>query len=254
MKLVILVFLLILIFLIIKRFKSQDNEGFGLIPEVTIDFLDKKDACKVLNKSNKYFEYLNKNDLEARNLLSYNASNIPRPTTKEIISYYCNHLLDFTDKEKMKIKMVLNWILRNCPNKFSKYFKNWRIAKFDNSIENGYPHTHKDVVFVSQQFVDEILNSGKTNYIIDTLIHEQVHVLQRKMPEKFEKLYNNYWHFKKVNEITGIESLLDLYRTNPDGLDVNYVFKNKIWLGCVYKKLPKKKDGCSLLLCCSSKK
>lgn len=239
MKVVLLIFLLILTFLIVR--KTKNNESFGLIPEVTIDFLNKKQACKVLDSSNKYFEYLNKNDLEARSIITYNASNIPRPSTSNIINYYCDHVLEFTDKEKMKIKMILNWLLRNCPNKFCKYFKKWRIAKFDNTIENGYPHTHKDVVFVSQKFVDEILSSGKTNHVIDTFIHEQVHVLQRKMPDKFEKLYTNYWHFKKVNEIQGIENLLDLYRTNPDGLDVNYVFKNKIWIGCVYKKVPQKR-------------
>jgi len=38
-----------------------------------------------------------------------------------------------------------------------------------------------------------------------------------------------------------LENYLDNYRTNPDGMDLYYVFKNKIWLACVYKQKTKKR-------------
>lgn len=239
MKIVLLIFTLILVFLLVKK----SRERFDLIPEVDIEFLEKKIACSVLKSSKKYFEYLNKNDLEARNIIHYNASNIDRPTTNSILNHYCSSVLEFTETERTKIKSVVNYIYRNTSSKFLGYFKKWRFAKFSNSIENGYPHTHGNVIFVSQNLVDNLVKSYNTplditkiSDLVDTFIHEKVHVLQRNHPEKFEKLYSKYWHFKKVKEINNIENYLDHYRTNPDGLDLYYVFKNNIWLGCVYKK------------------
>jgi hypothetical protein len=244
MKIVLLLFTLILIFLLIKK----NREGFAFIPEANIDFLNKKTACGVLRSSKKYFEYLNKNDLEARQLIYYNASNLERPQTDSIIKHYCDNLLEFTIEEKDKIKSVINYIYRNISSKFLGYFKNWRFAKFSNSIENAYPHTHGDVVFLSQKLVDNLteeynnpLDITRISGLVDTLIHENIHILQRQYPKKFENLYTKYWDFKKVNEITGIENYLDNYRTNPDGLDLYYVFKNKIWLGCIYKTNTKKR-------------
>ena len=98
MKIVLLLFTLILIFLLIKK----NREGFAFIPEANIDFLNKKTACGVLRSSKKYFEYLNKNDLEARQLIYYNASNLERPQTDSIIKHYCDNLLEFTIEEKDK--------------------------------------------------------------------------------------------------------------------------------------------------------
>jgi len=248
MKIVLLIFTLILICLIYRKSLKRDTFS-NIIPKSQIEFLSKKQACGVLTNSKKYFEYLNKNDLEARGIIYYNASNISRPTTQSIIKHYCDNVLEFSDDEKDKMSSILNWIYRHLPNKkMVNYFKVWKLAKLDNKIENGYPHTHGDVIFVSQQFVDNIMDDYKTPLdipnipnIVDTLIHEKVHVLQRKYPDKFHNLYTKYWNFKKVKEIQNIDNYLDLYRTNPDGLDVYYVFGNKIWLGCFYKKAAHKR-------------
>ena len=244
MKIVLIIFTLVFIFLLLRK----NIEGFEFIPEANIDFLTKKSACHVLQNSKKYFEYLNKNDLEAREIIYYNASNINRPSTNSIIEHYCDNVLEFTNDEKTKIKSVVNYIYRNISSKFLSYFKNWRFAKFSNSIENGYPHTHGDVIFLSQKLVDNLTEEYNTpldirniSNLVDTLIHENVHVLQRKYPKKFESLYSKYWHFKKVEDIKGIENYLDNYRTNPDGMDLYYVFKNKLWLGCIYKTNSKKR-------------
>ena len=244
MKIVLIIFTLVFIFLLLRK----NIEGFGFIPEANIDFLNKKSACHVLQNSKKYFQYLNKNDLEAREIIYYNASNINRPSTNSIIEHYCDNVLEFTSDERTKIKSVVNYIYRNISNKFLGYFKNWRFAKFSNTIENGYPHTHGDTIFLSQRLVDNLteeyntpLDIRKISNLVDTLIHENVHVLQRKFPKKFESLYSKYWHFKKVEEINGIEKYLDNYRTNPDGMDLYYVFKNKLWLGCIYKTNTKKR-------------
>ena len=59
------------------------------------------------------------------------------------------------------------------------------------------------------------------------IIHEAVHVWQRKDPNGFMDLYTNYWNFEKVSKIYNGEYLDKIKRYNPDGVDTNWIFKFK---------------------------
>ena len=54
------------------------------------------------------------------------------------------------------------------------------------------------------------------------IIHECVHLWQRKNKELFEKLYVYYWNFVRVKKIEN-NYLMKYYRFNPDGTDINWV-------------------------------
>tara|TARA_B110001450_G_C17631523_1_gene485413 strand:+ start:1183 stop:1665 length:483 start_codon:yes stop_codon:yes gene_type:complete len=60
-------------------------------------------------------------------------------------------------------------------------------------------------------------------YTKNTLLHEKIHIIQRFKKDNFYRLYEKYWNFRyfKINNLDRIEKFS---RTNPDGLDNNWVY------------------------------
>jgi hypothetical protein len=58
----------------------------------------------------------------------------------------------------------------------------WVLAKINENYENGFPHTRLGIIFLGK--LDSMI---KTN-LIQTLIHEKVHVYQRMYPKLFSIL------------------------------------------------------------------
>lgn len=97
----------------------------------------------------------------------------------------------------------------------------WKLVKISSSLENGYPHTLADVIVLSDAFFT--LPKDRQTSI---LLHEQVHVYQRKYPQRVEKLYDE-WGFRKVSKIPFWA--YHNVRNNPD-LQGYYTYKNKLLL------------------------
>ena len=105
----------------------------------------------------------------------------------------------------------------------------WRFVKVEDSIEGGLPHTRGDVIVLSQSMLTSIERTARSEKwdlnIIDVLIHEQIHVIQRTKAAAFEKLYENEWGFRKATSIKGAGEWLAAHQiVNPDGVDVLWVW------------------------------
>jgi len=55
------------------------------------------------------------------------------------------------------------------------------------------------------------------------LIHEQLHVAERRHPHVFEKLYTEEWGFERVPELPTCAWLERNQVVNPDGIDIRWV-------------------------------
>ena len=67
--------------------------------------------------------------------------------------------------------------------------------------------------------------------------HELIHIWQRRNPNIFEDLYNNYWHFTSNNKIIDNHNFKNKIRYNPDGFNHDYILNiknDKLWLLCLY--------------------
>ena len=189
MKLVIasvLILLILWLFIQGKRDNFQSNS-------VEIRFLKSSQACNLI-KDIDYFQNFTELDLLARRFINEN----------NIIKSYCERFLEFTEKEKKKIRAVLSVLPDN------EFFKSWSFAKINSEVENGFPHTHKDTIFLS---ADTIKDSDKR--LLYVLVHEQMHVIQRKNMRLFDKLYTKYLPFKS-GKLNIEESFIDKMRLNPD--------------------------------------
>ena len=98
------------------------------------------------------------------------------------------------------------------------------IKKTTNEIENGFPFTIGNVIYLSDRF----LNKSK-KYQLRTLIHEKLHIYQRKYSKETEKLYENH----KFNKVTKIKD--PMRRHNPDLDEFDYEYKGMVF----YKKFNK---------------
>lgn len=227
MKVLIIVLLLMIFLLSINLyFIENKKEGYMTYLE-SIKFLNKDLGRKLLNSDIKYFDTLDKNDLLARKI------------NEDIKKYYSDGLMVYTDDEKRAI----SWLIKNCIDRLKEeyhfLFKNISLGKFSDYIENTFPHTHKDCIFFHESFLKRLVNYYKLEnvkealkYYGNTLIHECVHIWQRKNKKGFNDLYNNFWFFKK-GTIDDSEGFIKNTRKNPDGVELDWVFNkddNPIWV------------------------
>lgn len=175
-------------------------------------YVSEKYMNKVIDESS-FFLRMTSTDLLARNI----------NTVPGYIKFYKDNLQTFNDTEKK----ILETHIEKLRKIKSKNLKNieWKFAKVNFNIENGYPHTLKDVIVLSNVFFE--LSPSEQ---FSTLLHEQIHVFQRLYPIETEKLVTRYWNFKVVDKNTNFE----LARNNPDINEFVYS-RNDVKIIQVYK-------------------
>jgi hypothetical protein len=206
MKLVVILILCIFIVLLAIILTRRNKENFT---SGKVRFLTNTEACELI-KDIDYFKNLTEMDIIARKFIT-NKNN----STEN----YCNNYFNFSKEEQEKIKKVIKRLPDN------ELFKNWSFAKMGTDVENGYPHTHKDTIFLSQYTIDET-----ENRLLYVLAHEQMHVMQRKKPELFRLLYTKYYSFK-VGKLELSEKYKKRMRSNPDTRYIpenDYIYVNDI--------------------------
>ena len=200
MKLVLILILCIFIVSLGILLTNNTHEGFTS-KNKQIKFLNSSQACKLINDID-YFKNMTDIDISARKFIK---------GRKQIISSYCNNFLNFTEKDKNIIKIAI----KKLPN--NELFNLWSFAKIDTMVENGYPHTHKDTIFLSENTINE--NISRLLYV---LVHEQMHVIQRKKPELFRSLFTKYFTFN-IGKLIIKDKYKKLMRSNPD---TRYIYEN----------------------------
>ena len=153
-----------------------------------IEYLTSQKVIDFLNKDNdNYVKNLSRFDLIARKV----------DTNNEYIQKISNCAKDFTEKQKN--------IINNCCIKADEFLKqyndlldgkeiaklNWKFALTDKQnefeYEDGLPHTRSDIIF----FSDKMIPETETPDLVNTLIHEKIHVYQRKDESVVDAILSN---------------------------------------------------------------
>ena len=197
------IILLILIVIVASQLSTHENFTSG---NSVISFPNEHDVMTALLKSN-YLRGFNHSDMAARGL------------TNGVLDHYMNNI-DYNPVGEHRYtleKMVKKIYVELKPSDKKRFITSpWKFTLF-NGLENNFPHTHHDIIFIPV----ELINSKQNNRI--TLVHEKVHVFQKQSPEIFDDLYENYWHFKKISGEFLTKLPFDI-RSNPDTLDNNWLF------------------------------
>ena len=178
------------------------------------------------NKMNKYM-LLYLKDLSIDEILFKTDQKYNFLQKTSLLSFYQQHFLDFSDNDKNNIHLHLDII-----NKHSKkYLKilnfNWKFIKFSNILEKNMPFTFADHILLPEIFLDN-LNPKKNDILIencDTLIHECIHVIQRENQTLLDNIYPNIFNCIKINNLIISNQWKKQKMTNPDGLNINWVYK-----------------------------
>lgn len=192
-----------------ENFKNQKKvNNLAKVVPVQISFLNKSEAFeKILNAN--YFEKFNDLDFKLRNC----------ENLRECHELYKRNLANFTLRERGILKSLTR-ILNNeleKRNLLSLRIIPWVFAK-TLSIEAGMPHTHQDTIFLPQSF----FSNNENEFVkLRTLLHEKLHIYQRKYPQKTKDYYNTLG----FTQISPPKQLNSRKRINPDLDHFDYNFQ-----------------------------
>lgn len=191
-----------------------------------IKFLSKSEGCRVL-KYKPYFDNFNQYDLKVRNCKDKN----------QCMNHYCKNVKSFSSKEK---KVITNFINKVKNHPFLKPY-NWKFIRVKD-IENSYPHTQKECIVISDIFMNEIIEHQGSS----TLIHEQIHVIQRVAANKMNQHLEQVLNFKPIKKLDGIEKYISRMRSNPDEDPKQlWIYKDSVLPLCLYHQEPNQLNDAS---------
>ena len=202
----------------IENFEEEKNRTptaqLKLNHTITLDYLDKINASKLVSLNSDYMQNMNQPNLSARNC----------KTRDELYEKYKTGFDDITPKEKERVDLfILNLLdkikLNNTSyyNYVCKWLKEISIAKAQSWLESGMPHTLEKTIIMDAGW---FLNPRDT-----TLLHELTHIHQRYDYFDFEDLYKELGYYNNTDYIKGLDSIYPLNRNNPDGLSTKWLWK-----------------------------
>lgn len=170
------------------------------------------------SKDDNFIDRLDKINLKARGVKSI----------EEYTFLISDCATNLNDKQKAYLYDAINFINNynleeiECIN--AEKFKSieWKIAviKNDGKYEKSLPHTRYNVDNGYVVIIPENL-IGKTSSMINTLMHEQMHIYQKMYKTNFEQfLEENGW--EKMTDISDFTKL----RTNPDTDGTLWIYEN----------------------------
>jgi hypothetical protein len=210
MRSLILLSLLIIIILISTYFFRKSYECFKISLNI---YLSKEEtATFLLQDDDEYVSSMTPADLHARNV----------KTNTEYLQKIAFASIDFIESQKV--------LLDNFTQKADIFLKTLKSPYIDNKLmsqivwkfgittnkmyEEGFPHTRKDIIFITPRLL-----TFSENDVIKILIHEKVHIYQRKHLDLFQTIL-----LKEGYVLLQERKNIPLIRANPD-LD-KYIYKH----------------------------
>lgn len=185
------------------------------------------------------YQYNNKINAERNTIVSkhqfmdlYLAS-LQTPSTKY------NELLNIHKKYTIDI------FSRNNLSNLVKYIQDTNIIMSVNDLEGGMPFTIGNTIILSDMFMEKYYNDWVNNNksiqinFIETLLHEYLHIIQRKKQSLFDSYYKKHYNYLvKQFSITNMErNIQKIHMTNPDSNNTFWTYKKNgnIYIPILYK-------------------
>jgi hypothetical protein len=170
-------------------------------------------------KGSAFFRTMSKADLIARKGIDRNTN---EPSADVYFATYISSYQQFSKEQKYKFIQVIKTannllapfpVLRNIK---------WKFAKIKNGMEMSYPHTLKDIIITTDDFINRPVDE-----ITKTLIHEKFHIYQRQFPDNITNLVSRLDFVPLTSpQVLMIDYVLRaLMRNNPDLDGAIYMFK-----------------------------
>ena len=206
--LLLLLLIILIIYIYINNINNKNNNDNFISNSETI-FLEPNELKEILLQDNdNYYDKFYDYDWKARNVKN----------KEEYLNNIKNNnvCLSWTRKQKEIVEKAINNI--NYNNNVDIDISNipWIIGLTNDNYENGYPHTRGKIIILNTK------NIYSSN-LIETLIHEKIHVYQKMYPDITNTIINKL-NFKLV----GKRKYSDMVRVNPDTDNNIYSYNNNM--------------------------
>ena len=147
------------------------------------------------------------------------------------------HYLDSLDTPLTKYQNILNTYTNRCDSFLSDYpiFKkySWKFLISKNDLELGMPFTIDDTIIIPEDiinnvYINYIRNPVLSNVFLNTLIHEQIHIVQRYNQAKFNAHYIvEYPFIKRIHRKRLMPHYSRIHMNNPDSNNQLWIYRIK---------------------------
>lgn len=179
-----------------------------------VETITMTDVHKAITNSN-YFSDMNELDTMARRINGIQKG--------QLVEYYMKRI-ELLSRSEMN-RLHLN--IQKANKAFLPYRTihaiPWKIAKITSDLENGFPHTHGDIIFLPDKYVGSNLSE---NDVYQTLIHEKIHIYQRLYPLQTNFLLVNLLGYS-ISTLRYKHQLANTLRSNPDINQIIYKDEKK---------------------------
>lgn len=218
--------MLVFIILILLWFISNKEHFYS--KAITIDFISKKDACLIFQKSREISTYISSFRINEKSIKKCDNG------ISSCIQKYCSNFQDFTTTQKSHIYSLLMRIIPKLKAIYPNFdYDNWYIIQSNSKIEGNMPFTIMKYIILPETYINKSMDlatnesiESSIKYLGDILIHEKMHIFQRQNQQLFNQFYKDYWNFSYISNINIPDNIDSKIRSNPDGLDINWVYTN----------------------------
>lgn len=176
-----------------------------------------------------YFSLLCLHEMEVKSGVKLEGDSLDaqRDTLK---THYAKHVRDFTDLEKEMLAEVIDSVHRALAKDYPGFVDYpWSLIKTTDAVEQGLPHTRSKSIILPAGFLTQATLAYRADkdqamlFLVNLMVHEQIHVVQRLKPEPFKMFYTQVWDLEHVESIAYDDWLNDRQLINPDGVDTRWV-------------------------------
>ena len=195
-----------------------------------LDLASARDAI-VDDSTDPYFDKLCPAEMSAKTAAPITGDTLAEQIA-ECTQRYQAECREFTIAEKEALTAAVGQIHPLMAEHYPSFAKQpWSFLKVSNNLEGGMPHTRGPHIVIPARFAEVLALRARPKLdsrLVELLIHEQTHVIQRQSPKKFEGLYVDVLGFKRATKIESHPDIEAIRVINPDGPVCDWVYPLKV--------------------------
>lgn len=142
--------------------------------------------------------------------------------------FFRDAVMPFTDQEETVLSQLVKKLRGRFGEKYARLVdRPWRFVKTRKDLCGGFSFTRGTSIVLSERTLARLVRQATRDPVDTTggerlLLHEQLHVLQRLEPKRFQPLYEQIFGFRQATFELPI--WIDTRQvTNPDGVDDQWI-------------------------------
>lgn len=151
-------------------------------------------------------------------------------------AFFRDAVLPFQEREVATLMQLVRKLRARFGERYARLVdRPWNFVKTRKDLCGGFSFTRGTHIVLSERTLEKLVKQATADPVNThdgerLLLHEQLHVLQRLEPERFQSLYEDVFGFRPVK--LELPAWIDTRQvTNPDGVDDQWIIKSSAFEG-----------------------